>query len=80
MVRQAPSVINSIFYTRTFWDGRADTYFNGVNILGVSDQTAKVWKLVDGAPRLVQNILPSAGDASQATGPALSDVEMSCRG
>ena len=22
--RQAPSVINSIFYTRTFWDGRAD--------------------------------------------------------
>ena len=78
--RQAPSVINSIFYTRTFWDGRADTYFNGVNIMGVSDQTAKVWKLVDGAPRLVQNILPSAGNASQATGPALSDVEMSCRG
>ena len=22
--RQAPSVINSIFYARTFWDGRAD--------------------------------------------------------
>jgi cytochrome c peroxidase len=78
--RQAPSVINAIFYTRNFWDGRADTYFNGVNPQGVSDQSAKVWKLVDGQPQLVQTIFPSAGLASQATGPGLSEVEMSCLG
>jgi cytochrome c peroxidase len=78
--RQAPSVINAIFYTRNFWDGRADTYFNGVNPQGVGDQTAKVWKVVDGQPQLVQTIFPSAGVASQATGPGLSEVEMSCSG
>jgi cytochrome c peroxidase len=78
--RQAPSVINSAFYSRNFWDGRADTYFNGVNIQGVGDQTAKVWKVVDGQPQLVQAIFPSAGLASQATGPGLSEVEMSCGG
>jgi cytochrome c peroxidase len=78
--RQAPSVINAILYTRSFWDGRADTYFNGVNIKGVEDQTAKVWKLVNGQPQLLQAIFASAGLASQATGPGLSDVEMSCKG
>jgi cytochrome c peroxidase len=78
--RQAPSVINAIFYTRTFWDGRADTYFNGVNVKGLDDQSAKVWKLVDGQPQLLQSIFPSAGLASQATGPGLSEVEMSCSG
>jgi cytochrome c peroxidase len=78
--RQAPSVINAVFYTRNFWDGRADTYFNGVNIKGVGDQTARVWQVVDGRPQLVQTILPSAGTASQATGPGLSEVEMSCSG
>lgn len=78
--RQAPSVINSIFYSRTFWDGRADTYFNGVNIKGVEDQSARVWKLADGQPQLLQAIFASAGLASQATGPVVSEVEMSCSG
>lgn len=78
--RQAPSVINAIFYTRTFWDGRADTYFNGVNSQGVDDQEAKVWKLTDGQLQRVRSFYPSAGLASQATGPGLSEVEMSCNG
>jgi cytochrome c peroxidase len=78
--RQAPSVINAIFYGRTFWDGRADTYFNGANPQGVSDQTARVLKAVDGQLQPVKMVFPFAGLASQATGPGLSEVEMSCNG
>ncbi len=42
-IRNAPTVINSVFFDRTFWDGRANRYFNGVNPYGDRDPNAKVW-------------------------------------
>ena len=41
--RNAPSVINSVFNHRNFWDGRARSTFNGVNPFGEMDPDAKVW-------------------------------------
>jgi cytochrome c peroxidase len=41
--RNAPSVINSVFNHRNFWDGRARSTFNGVNPFGDMDPDAKVW-------------------------------------
>jgi cytochrome c peroxidase len=79
--RNAQSVINSIYHVRTFWDGRADSVFNGVNHLGARDQSAKVLKLQgDGTLAWVSVAIQPASLASQAVGPALSSVEMSYDG
>lgn len=40
--RSSPSVINSVFNNRQNWDGRADSFFNGVNQSGRYDQDARV--------------------------------------
>ena len=37
--RNAPSVINSVYNVRNFWDGRANNIFNGMNPFGLRDQT-----------------------------------------
>jgi cytochrome c peroxidase len=78
--RQAPSAINAIFNERNFWDGRARTVFNGVNILGKDDPTAVVYVNVSGVltPKALR--LSPASAASQAVGPPTSGVEMSWAG
>ena len=79
--RNTPTVINSVFNHRNFWDGRANNVFNGVNPFGDRDPNAKVLDLrEDGAVTPVRIALPNASLASQAVGPALSDFEMSCSG
>jgi cytochrome c peroxidase len=40
--RNAPTTINAIFFDRSFWDGRANRYFNGVNPFGDLDPNARV--------------------------------------
>ena len=40
--RNSPSVINSVFNNRQNWDGRADSFFNGVNQSGRYDPNATV--------------------------------------
>ena len=77
--RQAPSVIMAIYNSENFWDGRAKRVFNGVNPSG-SGTNARIW--VKGTSGLVQQqvSIQPASTASQATGPALSSVEMSCAG
>jgi cytochrome c peroxidase len=65
--RNAPTVIGAVFYRDVFWDGRANHVFNGVDPFGTTGNA--------GAP-LAQ--VGNAALASQATGPALSSVEMSC--
>jgi cytochrome c peroxidase len=80
--RNAPTMINAVFFDRLFWDGRAQHFFNGVNNWGELDQDARVLKAsVNGGPmEEVQILLNNAALASQAVGPVLSEVEMSWMG
>ncbi len=80
--RQAPSNINSVFFIRQFWDGRADFDFNGVNIWGSRDSAALVHQAnaPGGALTQVAILLDHASLASQAVGPPMSQVEMSYSG
>lgn len=78
--RNSPSVINAVFNYANFWDGRANNIFNGVNPLGPLDVTARIWVNNNGILEQQQIAIPNASLASQATGPPLSDVEMSFKG
>lgn len=79
--RNPPTVVNAVYNIRNFWDGRANPRFNGVNHLGAVDPTAKVWRHEsDGTLNEVSISLHQASLASQAVGPVLSAVEMSCSG
>jgi hypothetical protein len=50
-----PTVINSIFNHRSFWEGRAQSDFNGVDPFGARNAGARVVKidLTTGTPHLV---------------------------
>ncbi|NMT64808.1 cytochrome c peroxidase [Marinobacter orientalis] len=74
--RNAPTVINAIYNLRNFWDGRADTFFNGVSPLGFRDPDARVKIYVDGQIKDEKLLIPFSSLASQAVGPPLSDFEM----
>jgi cytochrome c peroxidase len=77
--RNTPTTINAIFQLRTFWDGRANNHFNGVNPFGRRDPNARILvRQADGsiAPEVMD--LENAALASQAVGPVLSELEMSC--
>src|SRR5207302_2602055 len=83
--RNTPTMINAIFNFRNFWDGRANNIFNGRNPFGLRDTSAGVDPLnsvlvADGAGNLspLQVVIPDASLASQADGPPLSNLEMSC--
>ncbi len=79
--RNAPSVINAGFYRRLFWDGRANATFNGEDPFGGRNASAFVVEavgLTTVAPRKLA--LANGQLASQAVGPALSEVEASCGG
>ncbi len=45
--RNTPTVINSVFFDRLFWDGRANHFFNGRNPFGDLDPNASVFRSVD---------------------------------
>ena len=75
--RNAPTVINSVFFVRSYWDGRADYIFNGVNAYGAQDPDARVLKTMpDGSVQEVQIAIEKAALASQAVNPLPSPVEM----
>lgn len=82
--RQTPTVINAVFNHRNFWDGRANNLFNGVGVFGmrdiVSDPDNRLIILENGRPTLGYLAIPNASLASQAVGPPLSALEMSCDG
>jgi cytochrome c peroxidase len=75
--RNTPTVINAAFNRDQFWEGRAETVFNGVNPLGVRDPDARVLR-ADGLDRIeqVRVRIDNAALSSQAVGPPLSDREM----
>jgi cytochrome c peroxidase len=86
--RNAPTVINAVFYDRNFWDGRAQSIFNGVNPFGLRDSElpdtdpnkAFVWKVEGDSLVRTRVALDNSSLASQAVGPALSTLEMSAVG
>lgn len=78
--RNSPTVINAVFNHRQFWDGRASNIFNGKNPHGDADANAYVYKVVDGVATPVKVSIDNASLASQATGPVLSNIEMSADG
>lgn len=78
--RNAPSMINAVFSHRLFWDGRANNIFNGSSPWGDRDPDAGVWVKVSAKSVVKQRLhLENSALASLATGPGLSDLEMSCR-
>lgn len=80
VARNAPSVINAVFERRLFWDGRANTVFNGVTPFGDRDPSAGVWRWQRRQLTFGRLALANAALASQAVAPPLDTTEMSCAG
>jgi cytochrome c peroxidase len=78
--RNAPSVINSVYTYRNFWDGRASDIFTGWTPFGDSDTRANVVVDTDGGLVAGKLHIEQASLASQALGPPLDAGEMSYRG
>ena len=76
--RNSPSTLMAVFYTDNFWDGRAKSTFNGVDITGSSSARVLVAQQGRLVPQLLQ--LSPASAASQSVGPPMSPVEMTCAG
>lgn len=68
--RNAPSIVAAAFFRDTFWDGRANHSFNGLNPFGSTGNNNA------GSLTTIGN----GSLASQAVGPANNEVEMSCLG
>jgi cytochrome c peroxidase len=85
-VRQAtgvntPSAVNAAFNHRNFFNGRAQSEFNGVNPFGNRDAAARVWSVdAKGNAVAIDIHVQNASLASQAVGPTLNPVEMSADG
>lgn len=78
--RNAPTVINTIFNHRNFWDGRANNIYNGSSPWGNRDPNAGVWVKVNARSVTKQRLnLQNSSLASLAMGPPLNDAEMSCQ-
>ena len=83
--RNTPTVINTVFNYRNFWDGRARNEFNGRNPFGDLDPSAKLLRVTTPGQNPVEVQLgadaslrlDNSSAASQADGPPLSDLEMS---
>jgi len=83
--RNTPSVVNAAFNHRNFWDGRANNIFNGVGVFGLRevsvDPTRRILVQSDnGELQLSFLQIENASLASQAVGPPVSALEMSCDG
>lgn len=79
-VRNAPSIFNTGYNYRNFWDGRANNLFNGISAYGPRDHQAGVWVNKSGKAIFSQLLLENSSLASQAVAPPLDDREMSCQG
>ncbi|MCC6536261.1 MAG: cytochrome C peroxidase [Bryobacterales bacterium] len=78
--RNTPSVINSVFSVRSFWDGRAQRFFNGFTVTGNAADAPGVLETADGVLRRSAVRMDMSGLASQAVGPVLDHIEMSYEG
>jgi len=88
--RNTPTLFNSDFNFDNFWDGRARHDFNGGSVFGPADPQAHVFACGNpGTSNCVNSdlnfaatrqIIRNVSLASLATGPALSEFEMSFQG
>ena len=82
--RNTPTTINAVFNHRNFWDGRAKNIFNGKGVFGRSeiknDPAARIISFDGNRVEVVAMEIDNASLASQAVGPPLSNLEMSCDG
>ena len=79
--RNAPTVINAVFNLRSFWDGRANNIFNGVDPFGPRNVNARVLEVQSGGSvAQIQVEFENSSLASQAVGPPGSDFETTCGG
>ena len=79
-IRNTPTIINTVFNFRNFWDGRASNIFTGLTPFGDSDTRANVVRFAGGqlAPEKIR--IQNASLASQAVGPPVSNIEMAYDG
>ena len=84
--RNTPTLFNSDFNFDNFWDGRARHDFNGGSVFGASDPNAHVFacdlnnNATNCSPQTfaaTRQIIRNVSLASLATGPGLSEFEMS---
>jgi hypothetical protein len=79
--RNTPTLFMTAMNFDNFWDGRARHDFNGGSVFGASDPQSHVMADVgDGNIQATRQIIRFASLASLATGPALSNFEMSFDG
>ena len=90
--RNTPTFHNAVFNFRNFWDNRANNLFNGVGVFGMRDvvgdpnnpadprHSHRLVVIENGVPTLSYLKVENASLASQAVGPPLSAIEMSCDG
>src|SRR5213078_2114843 len=77
--RNVPTMINSIFTFRNFWDGRANAVFNGVDAFGPRNPNARVLQVqADGS--VVPVAVAIARLASQAVPVLGSNFALACTG
>jgi cytochrome c peroxidase len=74
--RNAPTILNSSFYTRQFWDGRANEIFNGVDPFGPANAEARIWVSNPDGVWPARLDMRYSSLASQAVGPPNNHVEM----
>ena len=74
--RQAPTVFNAAFYSRQFWDGRANEIFNGADPFGPTQANARIWISEGGGVWPAKLNLRFSALASQAVGPPNNHIEM----
>jgi cytochrome c peroxidase len=79
-VRNTPTVINSVFNFRNFWDGRASNIFTGLTPFGDSDTRANALRFSGGQVTPEKVRIQNASLASQAVGPPVSNIEMAYDG
>jgi cytochrome c peroxidase len=80
--RNTPTMQAAGFNFDNFWDGRARHDFNGGSVFGAADPQSHVWVASPSASSLTatRQIIRFVSIASLATGPGLSEFEMSFQG
>ncbi|MCF6337116.1 MAG: cytochrome C peroxidase [Gammaproteobacteria bacterium] len=76
--RNTPTTYNAVLNAFNFWDGRANHFFNGRNVFGVQDPSARIFVFEDQQIKEKRVAFANSSLASQAVGPPLNDFEMSC--
>lgn len=78
--RNTPTMFSAALNFDNFWDGRASHDFNGGSVFGASDPQSHVFVNSAGALMPTRQIIRFVSLASLATGPGLSEFEMSYLG